>query len=111
MVMGSKGMGADLCFAWPNVEISPTGAEGAVAVIYRKQIAEAANPEEERARLVKEYFDKKVQVYAHAEAIRYGLVDDIIDPRDTRPVLIKALEMLSTKKETIPEKRRAIPPQ
>ena len=111
MVMGSKGMGADLCFAWPTAEISPTGAEGAVAIIYRKQIAQAENPEEERKRLVKEYFDKKIQVYTHAEAVRYGLVDDIIDPRDTRPVLIKALDMLSSKKESIPEKRRAIPPQ
>jgi len=111
MVMGSKGMGADLCLAWPTAEISPTGAEGAVAVIYRKEINEAANPEEERERLVKEYFDKKIQVYAHAEAVKYGLVDDVIDPRDTRPALIKALDLLSTKKMCIPEKRRAIPPQ
>ncbi len=111
MVMGSKGMGADLCLAWPTAEISPTGAEGAVAVIYRKEVAEAKNPEEERRRLEKEYFEKKIQVYVHAEAARYGLVDDVIDPRDTRRVLITALDALSNTRQILPGKRRPIPPQ
>jgi len=110
MVMGSKGMGADLCIAWPTAEISFTGAEGAVAIFYRKQIAQATNPEEERKKLEEEYFKEKIQVYAHAEAVRHGVVDTVIDPRDTRPTLIKALELLSTKKESRPERRRAIPP-
>ena len=84
IVMGSKYLRADLVFAWPSAEIAVMGAEGAVNILYRKQLKESANPGEERARLIQEYKDKFSNPYAAAAA---GHIDDILIPSETRPRL------------------------
>src|SRR5512132_109164 len=99
VVMNSKHLRADVSFAWPTAEIAVMGAEGAVNVVFRKQIAKVADPEKKRADLIREYRDKFSTPYASAER---GFVDDVIEPAETRPRLIKALRMLSTKRENIP---------
>ena len=78
------------------------GAEGAVNIISREQIQGAADPEAERKRLVQEYRTKFANPYKAAEL---GYIDDVIDPADTRPHLIKALRMLSTKRDVNPPKK------
>ena len=102
IVMGSKYLRADLVFAWPSAEIAVMGAEGAVNILYRKQLKESANPGEERARLIQEYKDKFSNPYAAAAA---GHIDDILIPSETRPRLIAALELLKDKQTTLPSKK------
>lgn len=94
IVMSSKHIHSDLVFAWPNAEIAVMGAEGAVSILYRKEIAEKENSAEERARLVAEFRDKFANPYIAAAA---GYVDDVIFPHETRPRLIAALELLRDK--------------
>ncbi|WP_055569882.1 acyl-CoA carboxylase subunit beta, partial [Streptomyces atriruber] len=91
IVMDSQSIGADLTYAWPTNEIAVMGAEGAANVIFRKQIAAAQDPQAMRARVAKEYKAELMHPYYAAER---GLVDDVIDPADTRAVLIKSLAML-----------------
>ncbi|WP_189912904.1 acyl-CoA carboxylase subunit beta, partial [Streptomyces albogriseolus] len=91
IVMDSQSIGADLTYAWPTNEIAVMGAEGAANVIFRRQIAEAEDPEAMRARMVKEYKSELMHPYYAAER---GLVDDVIDPAETREVLIRSLAML-----------------
>src|SRR2546421_432959 len=91
IVMDSQSIGADLTYAWPTNEIAVMGAEGAANVIFRREIASAADPDATRARLVKEYKAELMHPYYAAER---GLVDDVIDPGDTRRVLVRALAML-----------------
>jgi acetyl-CoA carboxylase carboxyltransferase component len=102
LVMNSKHLRADVSFAWPTAEIAVMGAEGAVNVVFRKQIEEADDPEAHRAELIAEYRDKFSTPYAAAER---GFIDDVIEPAETRPRLIKALRMLSTKREAIPARK------
>ena len=102
LVMNSKHLRADVSFAWPTAEIAVMGAEGAVNVVFRKEIEKAADPEARRAELITEYRDKFSTPYAAAER---GFIDDVIEPAETRPRLIKALRMLSTKRETIPARK------
>ena len=90
---------ADVSFAWPTAEIAVMGAEGAVNVVFRRQIEKSPNPDEKRAELITEYQEKFSTPYASAER---GFVDDVIEPAETRPRLIKALRMLSTKREAVP---------
>jgi propionyl-CoA carboxylase beta chain len=102
IVMSSRHLKGDINYAWPGAEIAVMGAEGAVNIIYRKQISEAANPAQKRRELIEEYrakFDNPLQ------AAGLGYIDDIIDPRRTRPMLIKALEMLRDKSQRLPAKR------
>ncbi|MET9894306.1 acyl-CoA carboxylase subunit beta [Streptomyces sp. NPDC006465] len=108
IVMDSQSIGADLTFAWPTNEIAVMGAEGAANVIFRRQIAEADDPEAMRARLVKEYKAELMHPYYAAER---GLVDDVIDPADTRAVLIDSLAMLRTKHADLPVRKHGNPPQ
>jgi methylmalonyl-CoA decarboxylase subunit alpha len=108
IVMDSQSIGADLTFAWPANEIAVMGAEGAANVIFRRQIVEADDPEATRARLVKEYKAKLMHPYHAAER---GLVDDVIDPAETRAVLIRSLEMLATKHADLPYRKHGNPPQ
>ncbi|GII90716.1 acyl-CoA carboxylase subunit beta [Sinosporangium siamense] len=108
IVMDSRSIGADLCFAWPTNEIAVMGAEAAANVIFRKQIAGAADPEATRDRLVKEYRSELMHPYYAAER---GLVDDIIDPSETRIVLIRALSMLRTKQAPLPSRKHGNQPQ
>ena len=102
MVMNSKHIRADVSFAWPTAEIAVMGAEGAVNVIHRRAIASADDPEGERAELIADYQEKFSNPYLAAER---GYVDDIIEPQDTRKRLVQALEMLRSKRETIPQRK------
>jgi acetyl-CoA carboxylase carboxyltransferase component len=106
--MDSRSIGADLAFAWPTNEIAVMGAQGAANVVFRRQIAESPDPEATRTRLVKEYRSELMHPYFAAER---GLVDDIIDPADTRKVLIRSLEMLATKRADPPDRKHGNQPQ
>ncbi|MEU2790800.1 carboxyl transferase domain-containing protein, partial [Streptomyces sp. NPDC007100] len=108
IVMDSQSIGADLTYAWPTNEIAVMGAEGAANVIFRKQIAEADDPEAMRARMVKEYKSELMHPYYAAER---GLVDDVIDPAETRQVLIRSLDMLRNKHADLPARKHGNPPQ
>jgi len=102
VVMNSRGIRADGVFAWPSAEIAVMGAQGAVNVISRREIAGAEEPEQRRAELISEYEDRFNNPYRAAEL---GLVDEVIEPRQTRPKLIRALDMLRNKRETLPPKK------
>jgi propionyl-CoA carboxylase beta chain len=101
-VMSSKHVRGDINFAWPTAEIAVMGPEGAVNIIFRKEIEESADPEATRARLVQEYREKFASPYIAASR---GYIDDVIEPRETRPRLISALEMLRNKRDTNPPKK------
>ena len=101
-VMSSKHIRGDMNLAWPTAEIAVMGAEGAVNVIYKDEIAAAADAPTERARLVAEYEARFANPYVAAS---HGYVDDVILPSETRPRLIAALEMLADKRETNPRKK------
>src|SRR5205823_1911302 len=94
-VMCGRAYEPDLIVAWPTAEISVMGPEGGTNIVYRKEIAAAADPDAERARRVED-FRKLISPYIAAGA---ALIDDVIDPRDTRPTLISALEMARTKRD------------
>jgi acetyl-CoA carboxylase carboxyltransferase component len=102
LVMNSKHLRADVSFAWPTAEIAVMGAEGAVNVVFRKEIERADDPAGRRAELIDEYREKFSTPYAAAER---GFIDDVIEPAETRPRLIKALRMLSTKRESVPARK------
>jgi acetyl-CoA/propionyl-CoA carboxylase carboxyl transferase subunit len=102
LVMNSKHLRSDVAFAWPTAEIAVMGAEGAVNVVFRKEIEKAADPAAKRAALIREYRDKFSTPYAAAER---GFIDDVIEPAETRSRLIKALRMLSTKRESVPARK------
>ncbi len=108
IVMDSQSIGADLTYAWPTNEIAVMGAEGAANVIFRRQIAAADDPEAMRARMVKEYKAELMHPYYAAER---GLVDDVIDPAETRQVLIDSLAMLRNKHADLPARKHGNPPQ
>jgi propionyl-CoA carboxylase beta chain len=101
-VMSSKHIRGDLNFAWPSAELAVMGPEGAVNIIFRKEIAAADDPDNRRDELVAEYRDKFANPYIAASR---GYIDDVIEPRYTRPRLINALEMLSNKRDSNPPKK------
>ena len=102
VALNSKSIGADLVFAWPNAEIAVMGPEGAANIIFAREIAESQNPEQTRQEKIDEYKEKFANPYI---AAGLGMVDDVIDPRDTRLKLIQSLEMLYDKKEERPKKK------
>lgn len=102
IVMGSRHMGADQVFAWPTAEIAVMGAKGAVSILYGKEIKKAQNPEEFIKKKMKEYERAFSNPYRAAEM---GFVDDVIEPSETRPRIIKALETILSKRETQPPKK------
>lgn len=102
VVMNSKSIGADLAFAWPSAELAVMGPQGAVEIINRRELAEAADPAARRAELVDEYVERYANPYIAAER---GYVDDVIDPALTRPMLIKGLAMLRSKREELPKRK------
>jgi acetyl-CoA carboxylase carboxyltransferase component len=102
VVMNSKHIRADVSFAWPSAEIAVMGAEGAVNIIHRKEIAEAGDAEGKRKELIDDYTEKFSNPYIAAES---GYIDAVIDPADTRRKLIQSLEMLRSKRETIPQRK------
>ncbi|MFD5064322.1 acyl-CoA carboxylase subunit beta [Streptomyces sp. NPDC058394] len=108
IVMDSQSIGADLTYAWPTNEIAVMGAEVAANVIFRRQIADAEYPEAMRARMVKEYKSELMHPYYAAER---GLVDDVIDPVETREILIRSLAMLHTKHADLPSRKHGNQPQ
>jgi propionyl-CoA carboxylase beta chain len=101
-VMNSKHIRSDLNLAWPTAEIAVMGPEGAVGIIFRKELAEAKDPDKRKAELVEEYRRKFAHPYVSAAR---GYVDDVIEPRFTRPRMINALEMLANKRDTNPAKK------
>jgi len=101
-VMSSKHIGADLVYAWPTSEIAVMGPDGAINIIFRKEIEEAKNKEKRRAELVKEYRDKFANPYIAAEL---GYIDKVIFPHETRPLICKGLEMLASKRQSRPPKK------
>jgi propionyl-CoA carboxylase beta chain len=106
-VMSSKHIRGDYNVAWPTAEMAVMGAEGAVNILYREEIASAKDPAAERRRRVDEYNEKFASPWAAAEL---GYLDDVITPQDTRPKLIAALEMLRNKRQSLPFKKHGNPP-
>jgi len=102
VVMNSKHLRADASFAWPTAEIAVMGSEGAVGVIFRREIQKAEDPAAKRAELIGAYEDQFSNPYIAAER---GFVDDVIEPAETRPRLIQALRMLRTKREQVPPRK------
>jgi acetyl-CoA carboxylase carboxyltransferase component len=102
LAMCSRDLGADLMLAWPTAEIAVMGASGAANVIFRKEIKEAADPAAKRQEIIEHYENLLYNPYIAASR---GFVDQVILPRQTRPRLIEALEILSTKRETLPAKK------
>jgi propionyl-CoA carboxylase beta chain len=101
-VMASKHIRTDINFAYPTAEIAVMGAEGAVGILYRKELADTTNPEENRQRIVNEFSDKFANPYIAAER---GFIDEVIEPSQTRPKLIRALSLLRNKRDTNPPKK------
>ena len=102
IVMGCKQLRTDLNYAWPNAEIAVMGASGAVAVLYAKAAKEAENPAEFLAEKEQEYSDLFANPY---QAAKYGYIDDVIEPRNTRFRICRALAQLATKRESLPAKK------
>jgi propionyl-CoA carboxylase beta chain len=102
VALNSKSIGADVVYAWPNAEIAVMGPEGAANIIFAQEIANSPDPQGTRAQKIAEYRQKFANPYV---AAKYGMVDDVIDPRETRIKLIQALEMLRDKYEERPKKK------
>jgi propionyl-CoA carboxylase beta chain len=102
VVMSSKHLGADFNFAWPTAEVAVMGPEGAVNIIYRRDIASSPTPNERRQRLIDDYRAHFASPYAAAER---GYIDDVIVPHETRPRIIAALETLQSKREPGPKRK------
>ena len=101
-VMSPRATRGDLVLAWPSAEMAVMGAEGAVKIIYRRDIANSTRPDELKAELVRQYQNEFANPYVGASV---GAIDDIIEPHQTRPRLINALEMLRNKRDTNPKKK------
>jgi propionyl-CoA carboxylase beta chain len=101
-VMSSKHIRGDVNLAWPSAEIAVMGPDGAVNIIFRNEINEAKDPVARKAELVAEYREKFANPYVAASR---GFIDDVIEPSETRPRLINALEMLSNKRDANPPKK------
>jgi propionyl-CoA carboxylase beta chain len=102
VVMSSKSLRGDINYAWPTAEIAVMGPDGAVNIIFRAEISKAEKPDEKKKELVEDYRNKFANPYVAAAR---GYLDDVIDPRDTRPKLIRALEMLKNKVDHLPAKK------
>jgi propionyl-CoA carboxylase beta chain len=106
-VMSSKGLRGDLLYAWPNAELAVMGAAGAVNILFRNEVKAAADPEARRQELIEEYQEKFNNPYVAAAR---GLIDDVIEPRDSRRVLIRALHVTLSKRERHVPKKHGISP-
>ena len=105
--MCSKDLGADFVFCWPSTELAVMGAEGAAPIIFRKELEKADNPQELLQQKIREYREEFANPYLAAANLH---IDDVIDPAETRPTLIEALEMIMDKIEARPEKKHGIIP-
>ncbi len=101
-VMGSKHLGADVNLAWPTAQIAVMGAQGAVNILYRRELGAAGDPEERRAELVTDYEDTLANPYIAAER---GYIDSVIEPTQTRVAVVRALRALGNKRETLPPRK------
>ncbi len=102
IVMGSKYLGSDINFAWPSAEIAVMGAQGAVNILYRKDLAEATDVDAKRAELISDYTDKFSNPYLAAER---GTIDSVIEPEDSRQYITKAFRTLKTKRDILPARK------
>jgi len=102
IAMGSKNLRADVNYAWPSAEIAVLGPEAAITIIHRRELKNAPNAAETKKKLAKEYRDKFANPYIAAEK---GIIDVVIDPMETRPMIIQALNALANKKEPRPWKK------
>jgi acetyl-CoA carboxylase carboxyltransferase component len=102
IVMSSKHLRSDVNFAWPSTEIAVMGPDGAINIVFRKELEAAKEPEKRRKELVAEYVEKFANPYVAASR---GFIDDVIEPHETRPRLINALAMLANKRDTLPSKK------
>jgi acetyl-CoA carboxylase carboxyltransferase component len=102
VVMNSKSIGADLAFAWPSAELAVMGPQGAVEILYRRELADADDPVARRAELVDDYTERFANPYVAAER---GFIDDVIDPADTRRKVIAGLDLLKSKREELPQRK------
>ena len=107
IAMNSRHLRADFVFAWPGAEIAVMGPEGAANIIFRKEILEAEDPEKMRKQKVKEYKEKFANPYVAAAK---GYVDSVIEPSETRKVLLHAIEVSVSKSVSGPGKKHGIPP-
>ena len=107
IAMNSRHLGADFVYSWPDTEIAVMGPQGAANIIFKKDIENSDNPEETRAEKIKEYSDKFANPYVAASK---GYIDGIIEPKETREVLIKALTFCKNKKENRPNRKHGLPP-
>jgi propionyl-CoA carboxylase beta chain len=101
-VMGSKHLGADMNVAWPTAQIAVMGAQGAVNILYRSQLASADDPEGRRAELIADYEDTLANPYLAAER---GFIDAVIAPHETRSEIVRSLRLLRNKREILPPKK------
>ena len=102
VAMSSKHLRGDINYGWPTAEVAVMGPDGAVSIISREEIAQSQDPEATRQKLIAEYKEKFANPFIAASR---GFIDDVIDPRETRPKLIHALEMLQSKRESLPAKK------
>ena len=100
--MGSKYLGSDINFAWPSAEIAVMGAQGAVNILYRKELSSAEDPEAKRAELVKDYNESLANPYLAAER---GTIDTVIEPSQSRAYITKAFRTLKTKRDVLPARK------
>jgi acetyl-CoA carboxylase carboxyltransferase component len=107
IAMGSRHLRADFVFAWPTAEVAVMGPEGAANIIFRKEIMEAANPNEMRKQKVQEYKEKFANPYVAASR---GYIDSVIEPEETRNILLHAIEVSGQKSVSLPRKKHGIPP-
>jgi acetyl-CoA carboxylase carboxyltransferase component len=107
VVMNSKSIGADLAFAWPSAELAVMGPQGAVEIVYRRELQMAADPDARKAELVEEYTERFANPYGAAER---GFVDDVIDPADTRAKIIAGFDLLQSKREELPKRKHGNSP-
>ena len=102
IAMSSKHLRSDINYAWPTAEIAVLGPEAAINIIFRKELAESKDPEGTRKEIIKDYREKFSNPYIAAEK---GFIDAVIDPLETRPMLIRALEAMANKRESRPAKK------
>jgi acetyl-CoA/propionyl-CoA carboxylase carboxyl transferase subunit len=101
-VMASKHLGADVNYAWPTAEIAVMGPQGAVNILYSEELEAAEDPDARRDELIEEYREEFANPYTAADR---GFLDDVIEPPETRARLVQDLEMLRTKRDSLPEKK------
>ena len=106
-VMGCKQLRADMNYAWPSAEIAVMGPKGAIEILEGKKISEIADPREKVSYIAEKELEYKNKFANPYDAAKYGFIDDIIEPRNTRFRIIRALQTLSTKKDAMPPKKHS----